>query len=201
MASSTLWLPPYSDSTLREPTACGTGQSQNALARRGRSQHDTMGMGQCAHTGLRLTLDTACVGQVDDIGDLARPGLTLEAMSRGSDQRMRLDRSGFARGILMRTKRVQVSDTGDRIRAGVSGSVMAGVHKARMAVRTSGRVHIQTRSNGVSLDIQAIRHRHCQVVQCNDGYGFFSTGPITQVVIRQGLKQRMLRIRRSASPA
>ena len=118
-------------------------------------------------------LDAACVGQVDAIEGWARPALTLKAMGRGSYQRTRLDKFGFPRGYLMRSKRVHGFGTGDMVRAEVPKGVKTGIHTGRVAVRASGNFNIQSQKEGVSTVVQGISHRHCRVVQRNDGYGYF----------------------------
>ena len=118
-------------------------------------------------------LDAACVGRVDFIENWVRPTLVLKAMGRGSYQRTRLDKFGFPRGYLMSTKRVHGFATGDMVLADVPKGVKAGIHKGRVAVRASGNFNIQTQAKGVSLVIQGIGHRHCRIVQRNDGYGYF----------------------------
>lgn len=118
-------------------------------------------------------LDAACVGQVGFIQDWSQPMLTLRAAGRGSYQRTRLDRFGFPRGYLMRSKRVQGFGTGDMVRADVPKGVKAGVHAGRVAVRASGSFNIQTHQGGISGVVQGISHKHCRVTQRNDGYGYF----------------------------
>ena len=113
-------------------------------------------------------LDAACVGQLDALSGWQRPSLAIKATGRGSYQRTRLDRFGFPRGYLMRDKRVHGFQTGDRVMARVPTGKKAGVHVGRVAVRASGRFNIQT-ATGV---IQGISHRHCQMLQRADGYGY-----------------------------
>ena len=117
-------------------------------------------------------LDAACVGQLDAIESWTCPTLALKAMGRGSYQRTRLDRFGFPRGYLMRSKRVHGFGTGDMVRADVPKGVKAGVHTGRVAVRATGSFNIQSQKDGVSIVMQGISHKHCRVVQRNDGYGY-----------------------------
>lgn len=145
-------------------------------------------------------LDAACVGKVDALECWQRPTLTIKATGRGSYQRTRLNKFGFPRGYLMRSKRVHGFGTGDMVRAVVPSGVKAGIHTGRVAIRASGSFNIQSHQDGKSVVVQGVGHKHCRLIQRGDGYGYFSTGSITQVVIRQDPKQRMLRIRRSASP-
>lgn len=116
-------------------------------------------------------LDAACVGQVDAMEGWECPTLTLKAMGRGSYRRTRLDKFGFPRGYLLRSKRVHGFGTGDMVRADVPKGVNAGVHTGRVAIRATGSFNIQSHKDGVV--VQGISHKHCRVVQRNDGYGYF----------------------------
>lgn len=117
-------------------------------------------------------LDAACVGQVNAITGWKQPALhtlTIKAMGRGSYQRTQLDAFGFPRGYLMRAKSVHGFQTGDRVKAIVPRGKKAGVHVGRVAIRKTGSFNITTPASVV----QGISHRHCRVVQRNDGYGYF----------------------------
>jgi len=113
-------------------------------------------------------LDAACVGVLDALHNWQRPTLAINATGRGRYQRTRLNRFGFPRGYLMREKRVEGFQTGDRVIARVPGGKNAGTHIGRLAVRASGHFNIQC-AHGV---IQGISYRHCRVVQRADGYGY-----------------------------
>ncbi|MCW8959793.1 MAG: HNH endonuclease, partial [Gammaproteobacteria bacterium] len=113
-------------------------------------------------------LDAACVGKVDSVEGWERPVLSIKAAGRGSYQRTRLTRHGFPRGYLMRKKQVQGFQTGDHVRAMVPSGKKVGMYTGRVAVRASGSFNIQTPA-GV---IQGISHRHCQLPQRADGYGY-----------------------------
>ncbi len=117
-------------------------------------------------------LDAVCVGAVTAIRDWQRPTLTLKATGRGSYQRTRLDRYGFPRGYLMREKSVRGFQTGDLVVATVTTGKKIGVHAGRVAVRKTGSFNIQT-AQGV---VQGICHKHCRLIQRNDGYGYFFHG-------------------------
>jgi 5-methylcytosine-specific restriction endonuclease McrA len=116
----------------------------------------------------RHALDAACVGSVDSITDWRKPLLAIKATGRGSYQRTRLTESGFARGYLMRAKRVHGFQTGDMVKAMVAQGKKGGAYRGRVAVRASGYFNIQT-PEGV---IQGISHRCCTVIQRGDGYGY-----------------------------
>ncbi|MHB1201306.1 MAG: RNA-guided endonuclease IscB [Polaromonas sp.] len=142
-------------------------------------------------------LDAACVGQVGGIQGINQTTLTLKATGRGSYQRTRLDKFGFPRGYLMRTKRVKGFGTGDMVRADVPNGVKAGKHIGRVAIRATGSFNIQT-LQGVA---QGISHKHCHVTQRSDGYGYFFNPATYKDANRSGQQPRMQSIRRSTSPA
>ena len=114
-------------------------------------------------------LDAACVCHVDAIQKWQQPVLQIKATGRGSYQRTRLNRYGFPRGILMRSKSAFGFQTGDLIEARVPKGKKAGTHKGRVAIRASGIFNIQT-PNGI---VQGISHEHCRLIQRNDGYEYF----------------------------
>lgn len=118
-------------------------------------------------------LDAACVGTLQVLQNWQRPTLTLKATGRGSYQRTRLNKFGFPRGYLLRTKRVHGFGTGDVVRAEVPSGVKAGTHTGRVAIRASGSFNIQTHQDGKSVVVQGISHKHCRVIQRADGYGYF----------------------------
>jgi len=114
-------------------------------------------------------LDAACVGAVDAVENWRMPALRIECAGRGSYQRTRLDRFGFPRGYLTRRKRHFGFQTGDRVKAVAPSGKKAGTYVGRVAVRATGSFNIQT-PHGV---VQSIHHRHCQLLQRGDGYGYY----------------------------
>jgi 5-methylcytosine-specific restriction endonuclease McrA len=122
------------------------------------------------HQGVPKThaLDAVCVGALDWVLGWRRPTLSIRCTGRGSYQRTRLDRFGFPRGFLMRSKAVHGFATGDLVKATVPAGKKAGVHQGRVAVRATGSFNIQTK-DGV---VQGISYRHCTRVQRGDGYGY-----------------------------
>ena len=113
--------------------------------------------------------DAACVGQVAAVAHWQVPTLTIKCTGRGSYQRTRLDKFGFPRGYLMRTKAVKGFRTGDLVRAEVpASSKKVGCYTGRVAVRATGSFNIQTGGTVV----QGISHKHCRLLQRADGYGY-----------------------------
>jgi 5-methylcytosine-specific restriction endonuclease McrA len=114
-------------------------------------------------------LDAVCVGEVSAVTRWRQPTLQIKCTGRGSYQRTRLNKYGFPRGFLMRTKRVKGFGTGDMVRAALPRGLKAGVHRGRVAVRASGSFNIQAGS----AVVQGISHRHCTLAQRADGYAYF----------------------------
>ena len=70
----------------------------------------------------------------------------------------------------------------------------ARVHRGRVAVRASGSFNLQT---GTEV-VQGISHRHCQVLQRADGYGYSQQQSLTRKEAGEGRAERTTR---STSPA
>ncbi|MDD2729163.1 MAG: RNA-guided endonuclease IscB [Malikia sp.] len=161
---------------------------------------ETASGGRTKYNRCRLTipkthaLDAVCVGDVDIVTNWGKPTLTLKCTGRGSYQRTRLNQYGFPRGYLMRTKRVKGFATGDLVRAEVPSGKKTGTHRGRVAVRATGSFNIQT---GTEV-VQGISHRHCQVLQRADGYGYIQQQSSPKKEAGEG---RATRTMRSASPA
>ncbi len=110
-------------------------------------------------------LDAACVGIVETISGWEKPTLLIDSMGRGSYCRTRVDRFGFPRGYLPRTKDVRGFRTGDLVKAVVSSGQKIGTWMGRIAVRSTGSFNIQTGET----TIQGVSHRHCHRLQRADG--------------------------------
>lgn len=122
-------------------------------------------------------LDAACVGVVADVRRPAQPTLQIKCCGRGSRARTRVDRFGFPRGYLTRSKSVHGFRTGDMVRASVASGKKTGVHTGRVAVRASGSFNIQTPA-GV---VQGISHKHCRVLMRGDGYSYNLVAPSSEI--------------------
>lgn len=70
---------------------------------------------------------------------------------------------------MTRQKSVFGFQTGDLVVATVPKGKKVGIHVGRVAVRAAGSFNIQT-AQGV---VQGIAYHHCQLLQRNDGYGYF----------------------------
>ncbi len=122
-------------------------------------------------------LDAACVGQVAAVTGWNVPTLMTRSTGRGSYQRTRLNRFGFPRGYLMRSKQAKGFQTGDLVQAQVPTGKKAGAYQGRVAIRATGSFNIQTRE-GV---VQGISHRHCRLLQRADGYSYtFQPKPLQE---------------------
>lgn len=113
-------------------------------------------------------LDAHCVGEVNAVEGWQRPTLEIECAGGGSDRRTRVTAQGFLRNHLMRQKQVHGFQTADLAKTIGPTGIVGRAHVGRVAVRASGSFNVQT-SQGVIL---GIAHRHCKVMQRNDGYGY-----------------------------
>jgi 5-methylcytosine-specific restriction endonuclease McrA len=113
-------------------------------------------------------LDAACVGVVDSVSGWEKPTLTIKAMGRGSYQRTPLNTFGFPAGKPTRSRKVFGFQTGDLVKADVPKGKKVGIHVGRVAIRATGSFNIQTAKGTV----QGIGHRHCSIIQQNDGYAY-----------------------------
>lgn len=113
-------------------------------------------------------LDAACVGRVDSLLNWNKPTLEIKCTGRGSYQRTRLDKFGFPRGYLMRSKSAFGFQTGDIVKAVVTKGKKVGEYVGRVAIRASGSFNITT----LTETIQGISHKYCQRIHRADGYGY-----------------------------
>ncbi|QUV85921.1 RNA-guided endonuclease IscB [Chloracidobacterium aggregatum] len=113
-------------------------------------------------------LDAVCVGQVAAVHGWNVLTLGIQCAGRGSYQRTRLNRHGFPRGYLTRSKRHFGFQTGDMVRAVVTTGRKVGTYVGRVAIRAGGSFNLQTK-NGL---VQGIHHRFCALMQRADGYGY-----------------------------
>jgi 5-methylcytosine-specific restriction endonuclease McrA len=115
-------------------------------------------------------LDAACVG-ASTPSTLHVKGivpLAIQAMGRESRQMCRMDRHGFPRTSAKAARSVQGFQTGDIVRALVSGGTKVGAYTGRVAVRATGSFNITTTRGTV----QGIAARSCHLVQRADGYAY-----------------------------
>lgn len=113
-------------------------------------------------------LDAACVGECDGLERWRVPTLSIRCTGRGAYQRTRLDRFGFPRGYLMRSKSAFGFKTGDIVRASILKGARKGTYEGRVAIRARGSFNVQT-PTGV---IQGVSWKHCALINRGDGYAY-----------------------------
>ena len=114
-------------------------------------------------------IDAACVGKKgSSVLLLCDTVLIAHAKGHGSRQMCRVDKYGFPRTSAKTSSIVNGFKTGDMVLASVPSGKKQGMHMGRVAVRCSGSFNIQTKM-GV---VQGISHKHCRIIQRNDGYNF-----------------------------
>ena len=112
--------------------------------------------------------DALSVGNIQDYKFLTDKVLIISAKGRGSRQMCRMDRFGFPRTSPKGNKSVKGFQTGDIVKAIVPTGSKQGEYLGRVAVRSCGIFNIEV--NGEV--IQGIGHKHCRIVQRNDGYSY-----------------------------
>ena len=110
------------------------------------------------------TLDALCIGNIDSIGSVPNNILIVACIGRGKHQRTTLNKYGFVRSRLPRTKTHHGLRTGDFVRAAVPNGKYKGVHVGRVSIRSSGRVCVSK--------VDGISYKNCSVLQRADGYGY-----------------------------
>ena len=155
MMNATRWASKRSLEDTGLPVSCFSG---------GRTKFNRMRF----HIPKAHALDAVCVGPMASADAWQVPMLTIKATGRGSYCRTRLDKHGFPRGYLMRSKTAFGFATGDLIRAEVPTGKNKGVHVGRVAIRKVGNFNVSTNA-GIIRDIN---HRHCRRLQRGAGYEF-----------------------------
>ncbi len=116
-------------------------------------------------------LDAACVGAVLDVRGTSTPTLRVKCTGRGARCKTRLNKFGFPRAYLTRSKTAFGFRTGDMGVATVPAGKHQGVHKGRLAIRMTGNFNLQTGIEGATT-VQGISHKYCNIAQRTDGYGY-----------------------------
>ena len=118
--------------------------------------------------------DAACVGEStpDFLRVPTGPVLKISASGRGRRQMCLMDRHGFPRSGPRGARTVHGFRTGDAVRAVVPRGKYAGIHIGRVMVRARGSFALRTGSGKVD----GISHRHCLLVQRDDGYRYLFEG-------------------------
>ena len=110
--------------------------------------------------------DALSVGNIQDYKFLTDKVLQISAKGRGSRQMCRVDKFGFPRTSAKASKSVKGFQTGDMVKAIVPKGLKKGEYLGKVAVRSSGRFNIQTKTK----TIEDIGHQYCHIIQRGDGY-------------------------------
>lgn len=94
--------------------------------------------------------------------------LVVSAKGRGARLMCKVDKYGFPRTAAKASKSVEGFQTGDMVKAVVSNGLKAVEYLGRVAVRSSGRLNIKTKS-GLTKDIG---YKYCHLIQRGDGYSY-----------------------------
>lgn len=111
--------------------------------------------------------DALSVGEVSSkFNFLTDKILLISAKGRGSRQMCRVDKYGFPRTSPKGSKSVKGFQTGDMVKAIVPKGLKQGEYLGKVAVRSSGKFDIQTKTK----TIEGINHKYCHLIQRGDGY-------------------------------
>ena len=111
--------------------------------------------------------DALSVGEVPNkFNFLTNKILLISAKGRGSRQMCRMDKYGFPRTSAKVSKSVRGFQTGDIVRAIVTEGLKKRTYLGRVAVRSTGRFDIQTKTK----TIEGIGYKYCRIIQRGDGY-------------------------------
>ena len=94
--------------------------------------------------------------------------LIISAKGRGSRQMCRMDQFGFPRTSAKASKSVKGFQTGDMVKAIVPNGLKAGEYLGKVAVRSSGKFDIRTKTK----IIQGVGFKYCNIIQRCDGYSY-----------------------------
>ena len=94
--------------------------------------------------------------------------LVISAKGRGSRQMCRVNKYGFPRTSAKASKSVKGFQTGDMVKAIVPNGSKQGEYLGKVAVRSSGKFDIQTKTK----IIEGINHKYCHLIQRGDGYSY-----------------------------
>ena len=112
-------------------------------------------------------LDALCVGDVDHVTAYPATQAVWRATGRGKHRRTNVDRYGFPRAYLSRTKVHHGFMTGDHVKAIVPTGKHAGTYVGRVAVRASGTMTVVT-NTGRRID--GTTYKNLRLIQHADGY-------------------------------
>jgi 5-methylcytosine-specific restriction endonuclease McrA len=114
-------------------------------------------------------LDAACVGKSTPVLNIkgVKP-LLITANGHGTRQMCRTDKHGFPNRYCSRGKFHFGFQTGDIVKAVVTGGKKIGEYVGRIATRATGSFNISTKDGLV----QGISHKYCSSIHKKDGYSY-----------------------------
>jgi 5-methylcytosine-specific restriction endonuclease McrA len=116
----------------------------------------------------RHYLDAACIGEVLELKVLTNQPLLVKCQGHGTRQACRTNKFGFPNRYVPKFKFIHGFQTGDIVKAIVTGGKKIGTYIGRVGVRSTGNFNVSTK-NGL---VQGISHKYCQIVHAKDGYNY-----------------------------
>ena len=112
--------------------------------------------------------DALSVGNIQDYKFFTDKILQISTKGRGKRQMCSMDRYGFPRTSPKGSKSVKGFQTGDMVKAIVPKGLKQGIYLGKVAVRSSGKFDIRTKTK----IIQSIGFKYCHIIQRCDGYSY-----------------------------
>lgn len=155
------------------------------IGTRGRTKYNRIRLRLPKHRAM----EALCVGistQNQFVGVEKATVLKIQAMGRGQYRRTNVDKHGFPRGYLKRTKMVRGFMTGDLAKAVVPQGKHAGTHEGTVLVRQSGYFDIRKDGKRIATGINA---KYFSLIQRFDGYAY-EREPLRSTSPRKPTKSR-----------
>ncbi len=155
------------------------------IGTRGRTKYNRIRLRLLKHRAM----EALCVGTSTPdrfVGIEKATVLKIQAMGRGQYRRTNVDKHGFPRGYLARTKTAHGFITGDLAKAVVPQGKNAGRHEGTVLVRQSGYFDIRRDGKRIA---QGINAKYFSLIQRFDGYAY-EKEPLRRTAPRKTTKSR-----------
>ena len=113
-------------------------------------------------------LDALCVGEIFKVTGIEKPVLYINCTGRGRYQRTLVDKYGFPKSYLLKSKRVYGFGTGDIVFVNVLKGKKQGQYFGRVIINARGYFDLKTKGSKIC----GISHKYFQLVKHNNGYEY-----------------------------
>ena len=114
-------------------------------------------------------IDSAAVGEVEQLFLLTKQPLLIRATGWGNRQMCITNKFGFPIRHRTRVKTHFGYQTGDIVKAVLPLGKFTGTHVGRISVRKTGKFDLR---RGDGLKVSPVNHKYCKAIHRNDGYSY-----------------------------